>query len=56
MIDLELDDLVCLYNCVDYEYQRFQLCTQPETLKDYYNQLSRILSVIHSEVIKKNDR
>ena len=56
MNDLSLDDLVCLYNCVDCEFQRFQLSTQPETLRDYYNQLSRILSFIHSEVIKKNDK
>lgn len=54
MKDLSLDDLVCLYNCVDYELQRFALSSTPETLRKYFNQLSHLLSVIHSDIIDKN--
>ena len=51
--DLSLDDLVCLYNCVDFELSRLQLSCCPDTLKKYFNQLNKLLSHIHHDILLK---
>lgn len=50
---LNLDDLVCLYDCVDLQLRRMQLSCCPDTLKKYFNQLNKLLSNIHRVILLK---
>lgn len=61
---LKLDDLMCLYQLVDSQLCNVRLSCMPNTLVSYFNQLNRILSIIHADILndteikkgKKNDK
>lgn len=49
------DELICLYDCIDKKISEMQLYSLPNTLKDYFNQLTHIQSLIHKEICRREE-
>lgn len=52
---IKLDDLLCMYNLIDSELNNIRLSCMPDTLVSYFNQLNRLLSIIHAEILKETN-
>ena len=50
---LKLDELLCIYHSLEMELQRLSISCMPDSMRNYWNQLTKIETYMRSLIIEE---